>query len=509
MSIALEEKRRNVIPRWRDFSETLELKELGSSLVQPSEIISASTVRQDLSEQFVSWSANRSISYAGDLLSAALVCQQPEAALDAAEYVLSLGLDESRSITKLARKVLDRPHELSTLEFKLTDDQSAKDHRWRQVSKLRKSLRTNQRDAISWIDLARLYTILGSTSKAERAIRVACNLAPTNRFVVRSAARFYAHIGDLDFGHKIILNSERFLHDPWLASAEIALSTLAKKWSRATNEGLKMVSNENFSALDLTELATAIATLDFANGNARKARKLIKRALVHPNDNSLAQAKWISRSMSGLSIDVPVAHFAIPRPFEAAAYEAFTSARWNESLGSALQWFRDEPFASRPAYLAGYIAGAILDDHELAIKIADAGLVSNPDDVALINNRVFNFASLNRLQEARKEILRLKVSQLDSTQQVVYFANQGLIAFRESKLEEGRAWYTKATNLAAVIGNKRYHVSALIHWAKEEALHGTSFSRLIRERAKDEVESEKDPDFKFMMKRLESEEFIS
>ena len=43
----------------------------------------------------------------------------------------------------------------------------------------------------AWVDMARLYTILGQLEKARRAIDNARAIAPEDRFVLRSSARFF------------------------------------------------------------------------------------------------------------------------------------------------------------------------------------------------------------------------------------------------------------------------------------------------------------------------------
>ena len=48
-------------------------------------------------------------------------------------------------------------------------------------------------DAVEWMDLARSFTTLGELTKASRSVGAAVKLAPTNRFIVRAASRFYVH----------------------------------------------------------------------------------------------------------------------------------------------------------------------------------------------------------------------------------------------------------------------------------------------------------------------------
>lgn len=501
MSITFEQKQRNVIPRWRSFKETIETSELAAST---GSVESTGDVRADISEQLNAWLENRTLSFAGDLLSAALATGQAEVGQEAAEYVLGTSTDAESPLSKVATRVLN----WSAVREPAADDESqlepSQSVQTERIKRLRISLRAFPRDAIAWTDLARLYTILGLNEKARRAIQTACSLAPHNRFVIRSAARFYAHIGEMDSAHSLVLNSGGCRHDPWLAASEVALSSLAKTWARSAQSGLAMISGGNFSDFEITELATAIGTLDHSHGQERKAKKLIKRGLVAPNDNSLAQAKWISRTMSGLAIDVKVLDFKVPRLFEASAYEFYSLGQWAESFKSALSWCRDEPFSSRAAKMACYLAATMLEEYEIAAKIADIGLIASAQDEALINHKAFCFASLNWLGKAEAELAKLRNLQIEDTTRVTWLANHGLISFRLSDIEKGREWYLKAVELARSIDNEEYRTTALLFWAREEALKGTSLTPPLFEALHRRIDPKKSPDMAVLLERIES-----
>lgn len=501
MSITLEQKQRNVIPRWRSFEETIETNELAASTGSEETVGNAPA---DISEQLTAWLENRTLSFAGDLLSAALATRQADVARDAAEYVLGASVDAESPLSKIAKRVLNwsEIREQSLDEGPQGDPTGSVQNA--RIKRLRHSLRAFPRDAIAWTDLARLYTILGINDKARRAIQTACSLAPQNRFVIRSAARFYAHLGEMDSAHSLVLNSGACKHDPWLAASEVALSSLAKTWARSAQSGLAMISGGNFSDFEITELATAIGTLDHSHGQERKAKKLIKRGLVAPNDNSLAQAKWISRSISGLGLDVKVLDFKVPRQFEASAYEFFSLGRWAESFKSALSWCRDEPFSSRAAKMACYVSATMLEEYEIAARIADIGLISSAEDEVLINHKAFCFASLNWLDKAEAELAKLKSMQLEDTSRVTWLANHGLISFRLGNIDKGREWYLEAVDLARSIENEEYRTTALLFWAREEALKGTELCPFLFEGLHKRIDPKKSPDKAAVLERIES-----
>ena len=102
-------------------------------------------------------------------------------------------------------------------------------------------------------------------------------LSPENRFILRSSARFFAHLGDIEFAHKIIQKSELTKHDPWLMATEIALATLREKNSKFAKLGAQIVRSDNFHPFNLTELAGSLATLEMKNASFQKSKKLFTK----------------------------------------------------------------------------------------------------------------------------------------------------------------------------------------------------------------------------------------
>src|SRR4051812_36598271 len=88
---------------------------------------------------------------------------------------------------------------------------------------LRRRLQTSYENPIALIDLARHHLALGSEKSAERAVRAAVSLAPTNRFVLRSASRFFVHKGEPDRALGLLRREGRVKSDPWLLACDIAV----------------------------------------------------------------------------------------------------------------------------------------------------------------------------------------------------------------------------------------------------------------------------------------------
>lgn len=83
MALVPEDKERHVIPNWRGFSLTASQRELSAFTLENKRKI-------DISEYIYDWKHNRNISYAGDLIGAAIANNLPinEDIQDAAVFVL-------------------------------------------------------------------------------------------------------------------------------------------------------------------------------------------------------------------------------------------------------------------------------------------------------------------------------------------------------------------------------------------------------------------------------------
>lgn len=114
-------------------------------------------------------------------------------------------------------------------------------------------------------------------------MRIALYLANNNRYVIRSAVRLFMHINKQDEALFILRHSEALKYDPWLLSADISLTTLLGKHQRYIKVGQIMVADQNYSRNSISELSSAIATLEFANGALKIAENyLIYHCMTQP-----------------------------------------------------------------------------------------------------------------------------------------------------------------------------------------------------------------------------------
>lgn len=312
-----------------------------------------------------------------------------------------------------------------------------------------------------------MYTIRGHRTKAARAIQVALQLAPNNRFVVRAAARFYLHIKDLDRAHACFTSSSSLRGDPWLLSGEIAVASIKGRPSRHIKRAKRSLDQEQHSPFHASELCASLATLEAWSGRQRKARGYCEQALADPAENSVAQAAWLERN----------ANVRLPRQFdadqstEARAWAAARLGEWTTALESARNWQEEQPFSSRPALLGGNLA-LNLGDYEQAERIMVPSAVCNPSDFTLVNNLAFALALQDKADVAQQRLDSVDWASTTVNQQICLTATQGLVLYRGGQAEMGRTRYEEAIRLAQKARSPELEANAKVHLAAEEARIG-------------------------------------
>lgn len=478
MASLMEDSDRVALPRWRRFNETLALGELHPASPPAAAVPFPPS---PLARQLAAWREHRSLWHAADLLGAAIVVDDAEAARDAADFLLNNNARPDSLLANVARFVLDAQRQAPPLL-----DAAGSNHGRASMRALREALRERPRDAFRWTDLALEYTILGGDAHAKRAIRMALALAPENRFVLRSAARFYAHIGDPERAMHLLRSANSTEHDPWLMAAEIASASAAGRPIRRVRKAREMAESRSLDAFDISELASALGTIESEGGATRRAKKLLRRSLEKPTENSAAQALWIAEKRPNVisqSERKSVEHLNLPRLYEAKATEHFYAGEWRDAFEQAMLWFMDQPFSSRAANFASYIAASMLQEHEVAIQILLEARRSNPRDGLLLNNLAFSYALTNRIREATEALASIDAGSLRASNAPVVLATTGLVAFRSGEFELGRSFYAAAIEAAGKARERRTAAIAMMYLAFEELRAGSPLGHQWAERA--------------------------
>jgi len=228
---------------------------------------------------------------------------------------------------------------------------------------------------------------------------------------------------------------------------------------------------------------------------------LFRQSLVQPNANTVAQARWAQRE-TGIELSDSV--LSTNLAFEARAWRDYYGRKWKSSLQESLEWLEDEPFSSRPATLASFLAGSIFEDYNRSSDIADQGLVANPDDPGLLNNLAFGLANAGRVEEADHYLGRLRALDVKGPGEVPVLATSGLIQFRKGDSASGRRLYLSAIGTAEK--HKRYDLRARasVFLALEEIRAMSQDAARARVRALEWATAcvDDDPSLELLLKRL-------
>lgn len=458
----LDDDERQVIPRWRTFRDTVE-----SGQLRMQSILGEARPQRnplELEVRLASWAKNRTPLHAADVICDAYVLGQESRVTEVAKYLCAVP-----NPPPLARALAEDVLSGSTRQVlpRGISHVASPERAGRLLGEVRRSLRMYPRNSVNWINLALGYTVLGDINKAKRAVSTALQLSPNNRFVLRSSARFYIHAGDCERAHQILARSHSVRHDPWVLAAEIAVSSSANRRSRNIKYGLGVAKSDSISSWDASELAGALATIEFWEGSGKRAKVLFDRSLRNPTENAVAQAFWAVRK----SLNLPALNATLDTAenvWEARAWRFYQEARWRDAANAAWEWLRDQPFSSRPAALGTFILSVALDSYEEGAEMAEFALRCNPGDFTLLNNYAVSLAHLGRIPDAMRVYSCIRQDALSREDRAVWLATAGLIHFRLGNIEQGRNLYELALETARRVGDKNLISVAALFFAREE-----------------------------------------
>lgn len=492
----LEKRSRTVVPRWRPFLEATRVDASltslrGSAGMEPHEDQQKDAILYE--RDIKDFRREQTVWFAGDLLVSAISRNDTATASEVAEFVL-----KQPGTTNTLRSVAE-----SFLANEVGGDDGSHDGNKRAVRSVRALIQTYPRNGIAWADLAYYLNLMGKSRAADRAMRTAVQLSPENRFVLRSASRFYIHCGEYDRAHDLLRRSEATPSDPWLLSAEIAAATAADRRSQMIRTARSMVKDGRYHPRHTSELASAIATaeLDVESTPRKQVRSMFEAALQSPTENALAQAEWASRVDSSVAqrpdlrgrIDV----------HEARTWDSFVAGQFHEAVASAEKWFLDQPFSARPPLLMSWILSTVLDEYAQAVTVLKRAVGPNPDDPMILNNLAFAYAHVDELEAAQTYLARAREYAGDDEQRLFVDATSGLLAYRNGRPEEGRRRYLDVIHRArALQGDPRIEAMAWSHFAREEVRAQSKFASIAIKSAMDQAARADSPDVHMVMNHL-------
>lgn len=318
---------------------------------------------------------------------------------------------------------------------------------------------------IVWCDLGYYYTVLGQYKKAKKCYKAAIALNSNNKFIIRSASRFFLHTENPEEGLYLIRKSPNIKNDPGLISAEIAFSEILEIKSKFIDHGILLIKNRNIGELEKNELFAQLATIEFSYGKKGRGKKYVESSLYAPNENILAQFEYLSKSykiddnFSSDQYDVLCKHEAETRKY-------FYNENYKKSLESALKWIDFQPFSSHPAIMGSYISAVALENHKKAIDIAKRALKNSPRENMLLNNLAYSYASVGRVEDALKTLKRINLFSLEPYEKYAVIATIGLTEINRNNLEVGKKYYAKSISYFRTTNNFILLSRALLFYGK-------------------------------------------
>ena len=434
---------------------------------------------------------------AADLVSVATVRQiRSDAAKSAASFIVNHA-DSGSPAFHSAQTFMEVEHGADTQPLDMNAEVGDKEAA--RIGRLRRLLSESPRNPLRWVDLALAHTSVGNRSRADRAMRTALAMAPQNRFVLRSAARFFVHSGKGDEALHWLNHSEGLLEDPWLLSAQIAVSQVVEAPTKHVRAARELLNDGSISPISSSELFAVLSTEELIAGRDKPARQFMASALIEPTDNAVAQAVWGSEhGLDELSQEA----LEVPRTFEARTLQSMQDEDWSRAIDGVQFWLRDEPFSLRASLHATYISSSGLQDFAQAINFAFDGLRINPGNLSLINNGAFALANAGRAVDA----LALLNSAKSSGGALIDFtmdATRGLVEFRMGNFERGRDLYRGSADAFRKAG-RGHDLAALclVMWAREEVLANTEAGGRLLAEASEVAQRGTSRDAKLWLERI-------
>lgn len=485
-----ESKSRNVIPRWRSSTMTVSTNEANFGSAKRK-----SDYRVDLAQSESEFTLTPTVPIASELMFLANEAGHLDLTQKAAKFILNeKDAVKSNSLRQFAKKAISVDVDSAASRPKVGREF---------LKESRQLLSLEYRNPVLLMDVARELTAMGHHQSAHRYVKAAISLAPESRFVVRSTARYFLHIGDHDQAHDILRRSPNIKTDPWIQASELAVATVRNKPSMLSKQMFRSLLEAKHIGPDRAELASAVATMELKSGSNKTAKQLFKKALVNPNDNSLAQAEWAAEK---LKLVVDEKALQTPLSFEANSNNAYRRLEVSEAISHALNWALDEPFASRPFDALSYFY-SLEDNFVNALKSAEQAIrVADDEKLYLLLNRLFAKIQLGQIDDSFTELLRLAKHRDAKAHAIHLLANYGALAYATGDLLQGRLFYEQAIEMARKRRDSHSEGQALAFYARAAIAHGDPQVFEILDRANKQVSKLPSQGAIYVVSRLVSEE---
>lgn len=491
MSGVIGQQQRQTIPRCLDFDSAGAIglvKSIRQMVPAPRIDLSATRVLTE-------WKRSPSVATAVDLMFEAMVSNNNEvpSAIAAANMILDETPESHFFIRDLANNFLNQPR-AGGINITMP---SAPSVIYGRIARLKRLVRENPYNPIAWSDMALWYGIIGQYEQAKFNLDIALNLGSSNRHILRSASHCFLQMEEPERALKLLNDSQLCSRDPWIASAEIAISDASNLKSRCMINAKRLIDDENFTNYSRSELAVSLGTVEMKHGSTRNVKRLIRKALLDPTENALAQAEWMATELGTHMEDIidvnDIQEFEsrIPAAFEAQARNLFAKKVFSGSLQAAELWDEFQPMSSIPVIFSSFIAGVCMDDDDAALRILEGSFPAQRKDPTFTNNYAFSLARSGNVTRAMEELGQLDISKLNQHTRYIITATRGLIAFRDDNPKLGRKLYQVAESGFKKMRDNRNAAIAKYYWAIEEDRIGAPKAKEMLRDVKEKIEKMK------------------
>ena len=486
--------RRRLIPRWRPVSKTLETSEVESILNRPTKKLAFD---RDLFDDAVeAWKENPTVGHLGDVVA----FSPDEELMPAIRAVVDEAMSHGHAVSEPQRAISLGPSEkpVDPDDTHLTGKLAIQ----ARVATLRQQLIVAPDNVMALLDLAQLQLAAGKRTTAERLLKTAMNIVPNGRIVLRTAARFFVHLGEYERAHSLIVRHPASKEDPWLIASEIALAEVAGRSSALIKVGQRMLRTSGRSSRQLAELAGAVASSELREGSLKEARRLFRFALEQPTDNVVAQALVEAQAM-GVKLDEPVIEKAVTHSSEAQLIQSWMAADERASEMHALKWHAEEPFSSRPLQFITTLY-ALQGAYDKALEWVQMGLIADPSDPGLTTNLSFAQAAAGHLEAAEVSVKRGRALGIGDLEPYLV-ATEGLIALRRHQFDLAKTHYRDAEQRFLKSGQDMTAALCVAHYAKFATESGSPDSVVLLKEAQERVTRKPTIDGLIMLGRMANE----
>lgn len=497
MSLFHSKRDRRILPRWRLSSKASQATEF-SALRPPAKVLrNVEGQGQQAADDFAK---TPTIGSAAEALSYALLAEELNAAVSPAKFILENEDTAPLTLFRLAKSVIEGRI------FNVVEPSNQE-----RIAQTRKLLRINPDNPALWADMAQHHSTLGHKIPACRSMKIALQLAPNHRWMLRTAARFFVHQAEPIIAHKLLANHPQTRNDPWLLAAELACAQVAKRPTRFWGKAVDILKGEVLPPQHTSELATAVAMMELEAGAGKKARKYIKKGLVAPTENTLAQVHW-ARENKYLNDD-PSLDFLIENAkdaFEADYHLNLVNGNLAAALSAAETWQKDEPYAARPCIEIVYVA-SLLDNYALSIEKAnyvrrldgriDSNFEMNTIFAKLSSGKYDKNKDIKQIEGIRSKLI--KVVDEDKTSYHA-MANLGLWHYRYGKISEGHMLYKQAISVAQKLNHNKAASMAATYAAREAILAREVSADAVFQYAKELAKTNTNAANEFYLRKLDA-----